>query len=245
MLADRGRATMHSMNSKDTACRSGTSRAPRRAAWPVLALLAGCGATQFEARPSIPPPLVTKIPVVVGVHITPEFRDKVYHEKRDDGEFAIAIGKAQADAFMSLMGAMFTRAVPVASADAGAAIDPEMRGVIEPVLEDFAFVTPADSGTDVYAVSLKYRVNGYRPNGEFFESWTFTGYGAAASGGLLASGTEALQKATHLAMRDAGAKLATEFGEQAVVRGLLPSVSPAPPAEVAPPATAEINPPPP
>jgi hypothetical protein len=122
--------------------------------------------------------------------------------------------------------------VPVAATDAGARTDPAIRGVIEPVLEDFAFVTPADSGSDIYAVSLKYRVNGYRPDGKFFESWTFTGYGAAPAGGLLSKGADALQKATQLAMRDAGARLASEFREQAVVRGLLPDVPPTAATEV-------------
>jgi hypothetical protein len=188
----------------------------------LLALLAGCGTTEFEARPSIPAPLVTRIPVVVGVYISPEFRDKVYREDRQGGGYAISIGKAQADAFMRLMDAMFTRVVPLPAANAGAGSDPEIRGVFEPVLEDFAFITPADSGTDVYAVSLRYRINGYRPDGQFVESWTFTGYGAAAAPGLLGKGSESLRQATQLAMRDAGAKLATEFREQAIVRGLLP-----------------------
>jgi 2-methylcitrate dehydratase PrpD len=103
------------------------------------------------------------------------------------------------------------------------------------VLEDFAFVTPADSGADVYAVSLKYRVNGYRPDGQFTESWTFTGYGAAAVGNMLGLGSEALQTAVGLAMRDAGARLATELHEQAIVRGLLPAGTPAPAVEAQPP----------
>jgi len=49
------------------------------------------------------------------------------------------------------MTAMFTRVVPVPSVDAGAATDPEIRGVLEPVLEDFSFVTPRETGTSVYA----------------------------------------------------------------------------------------------
>jgi hypothetical protein len=35
-----------------------------------------------------------------------------------------------------------------------------------------------------------------------------------------------------MALRDAGAKLAAEFRDQAIARGLLPSSLPAPPAEV-------------
>ncbi len=210
-------------------------RALRATAAASLALLAGCGTTEFEAQPAIPAPLVERIPVVVGVYLSPEFREKVYREDRDGGDVAIAIGKAQSEGFMRLMTAMFERAVPVPSADAGASTDPAIRGVIEPVLEDFAFVTPADSGTDVYAVSLRYRVNGYKPDGQFTESWTFTGYGAAASGSVLGIGTEALQKATQLALRDAGARLATELREQAVIRGLMTPGPSVPATEVPPP----------
>jgi len=213
---------------------SGAAPRLRWACWPLLVLLAGCGTTEFEARPAIPTPLVEKIPVVVGVYMAPEFSEKVYREEREGSDVAIALGKAQAEGFMRLMGAMFLRAVPVTSTDAGARTDPEIRGVLEPVLEDVAFVTPTDSGADVYAVSLKYRVNGYKPDGQFTDSWTFTGYGAAAVGNMLGIGTDALQQATQLAMRDAGARLATELREQAIVRGLLPADSSVPEAEEAP-----------
>jgi hypothetical protein len=205
------------------------------AAWLACAFLAGCGPTRFEAQPSIPTPLVTKIPLVVGVYMAPGFRDKVYAEKRDGGNYSIAIGKAQSEGFMRLMEAMFDRVVPVAATDAGASTDPQIRGVIEPVLEDFAFVTPVDSGSDVYAVSLKYRFNGYRPDGQAIDSWTFTGYGAAANASMLGGGSEVLKKAVQLAMRDAAAKLATELRDQAIVRGLLPEgtdAAPAAPVEV-------------
>ncbi len=48
---------------------------------------------------------------------------------------------------------------------AAAATDPEIRGVLEPVLEDYAFVTPADSGTPTYAASLRYTIRLYSPAG--------------------------------------------------------------------------------
>lgn len=187
-------------------------------------MLAGCAATEFEAQPNIPAPLVTKIPLVVGLYIAADFRDKVYEEKRDGADYSIAIGKAQADGFARLMDAMFDRVIAVDAVDAGGRTDPQIRAVLEPVLEDFAFVTPVDSGSDVYAVSLKYRVNGYRPDGQLIDSWTFTGYGAARNENMLSGGSGTLKTAVHLAMRDAAAKLATEFRDQAVVRGLLPQV---------------------
>ena len=148
----------------------------RAGAATLLALLGACGTTQFEAQTVIPAPLITQIPIVVGVHITPEFRNQVHREERDGGDIEIAVGKAQTDGFLRLLTAMFTRAVPVPSVAEGAAIDPEIRGVFEPVLEEFSFITPADTGTSLYAVSLKYRVNAYRLSGELIDSWTFTWY---------------------------------------------------------------------
>ena len=47
--------------------------------------------------------------------LDPEFRDKVYQEKRDGGDYSIAIGKAQSEGFARLMDAMFDRVVPVAA----------------------------------------------------------------------------------------------------------------------------------
>jgi hypothetical protein len=189
--------------------------------WAALTLLGGCAATEFEAQTVIPRPLVTRIPIVVGLYVPAAFSEAVHREKRDGAEVAIALGKAQAAGFQRLMDAMFTRAVPVASIEAGPATDPEIRGVLEPVLEEFSFVTPRDTGTPLYAVSIRYRINAYTPAGQLADSWTFTGYGAQASGSMPGQGKEALQEAAGLAIRDAGAKLAVEFREQAIVRGLI------------------------
>jgi len=205
----------------------------------AAAALAACTPTRFETQTDMPQPLIEKIPVVVGVYMPREFSEKVYEEKRDNGggEYSIGLGKAQSAGFMRILNAMFNRVVTVPSPAAGAATDPEIRGVLEPVLEDFAFVTPIDSGSPMYAASLRYKINLYSPAGELAESWTFTGYGSQPASQFPGKGDEALALATRLAMRDAGAKLAAEFREQAIARGLLPAPGPATPTEVeAPPA---------
>jgi hypothetical protein len=202
---------------------------------PALVLLAGCVTKQFETEAVIPQPLVTRIPVVVALYVPPAFRTAVHREKRDGSDYAIAIGKAQSAGFERLMHAMFMRVVPVTSVEAGAVADPEVRGVFEPVLEDVSFVTPRDTGTPLYAVSLKYRINAYSPAGQAADSWTFTGYGAQASGSMPGQGKTALQQAASLAMRDAGAKIAVEFREQAIVRGLIDASAPLVEVEVQPP----------
>lgn len=192
-------------------------------------LLAACAPTKFETSTDLPQPLIEKIPIVIGVHLPLEFTTKVYEEKRPagGGEYSIGLGKAQSAGFMRVLNAMFARVVPVASPGAAAATDAEIRGVLEPVLEDFAFVTPGDSGTQMYAASLRYTIRLYSPQGELADSWTFTGYGSQPASSFPGKGDAALAAATRNAMRDAGAKLAAEFHEQALVRGLLPSAQPA------------------
>jgi hypothetical protein len=210
-------------------------RIRRWLAWPAAALLAGCGATQMKVETVIPPPLVTRIPVVVGVHVPVAFSTAVQHEKRDGSEYMIDVGQSQTDGFLRLMNAMFDRVVPLASVEAGAATDPEIRGVFEPQLVELSFVTPRDTGTPVYAVSLKYRINAYTPAGQPVDSWTFTGYGAQPGSQMPGQGTETLRKAAALAMRDAGAKIAVEFREQAIVRGLIDESAPVRQIEIQPP----------
>jgi hypothetical protein len=215
-----------------------TRPAPRlqRALLALVALgLAACAPTRFEAASDVPAPLIERIPVVVGVYLPLAFRAQVHEEKQgDDVRLSISLGKAQSAGFMRVLNAMFERVVPLDSAAAGAATDPAIRGVLVPSLEDVAVVTPTDSGVSMYAVSLRYRIALHDPQGHLSESWTFTGYGSQPASAFPGGGEEALQAATRLAMRDAAAKLAAEFHEQAIARGLIPG-APSVPTEVMPP----------
>lgn len=202
----------------------------------IAVLACGCAPTQFETVVDVPQPLIEKIPVVVGVHLPLEFREKVYEEKRDSGvQYHIGLGRAQSAGIMRIFEAMFLRVVPVSSPADAARIDPEIRGVLEPTLDDYAFVTPLDSGTPNYSASLRYTIRLYSPQGELVDSWTFTGYGSQPGSSFPGRGDEALQAATRLAMRDAAAKLAAEFHEQAIARGLIGPATKDAPVEVTPP----------
>jgi hypothetical protein len=194
-------------------------------AWGLAALalvaLAGCGPVKLIANTNIPTPLVVKIPIAVALFIPKEFSTYVHNEERWSTDWHVELGAAQSEGISRLMNAMFERVIAVDSVSAGQAhADSGVRAILEPSVEEFAFVTPRDAGSPFFAVSIKYRVNIYLPNGKLADSWGFTGYGTAPAQGL--SSAPPLQTATALAMRDAGAKLAVEFREQATVRGLLP-----------------------
>ncbi len=215
----------------------------------ALVLLAGCGPVRLVATANIPQPLVMKIPVAVALFMPQDFAQYVHKEERWGTDWNIEIGKAQSDAMSRLLNAMFERVIVVDSLNAGAQLGEGIAAILEPSVEEYAFVTPRDAGSPFFAVSIKYRVNVYSPDGKLADSWGFTGYGNSPAGGL--SNTEPLKNATASAMRDAGAKLAVEFRDQAIVRGLLPesetadgarggsSAAPSEPESAAPPASSE------
>ena len=205
--------------------------------------LAGCGATNIVATTNIPTPLVAKVPVTVALHVPKEFSAYVHKEERWSTDWNIDLGKAQTEGITRLMMAMFDRVVVVESVNAGAQVGNDVRAILEPNVEEYAFVTPRDAGSPFFAVSIKYRVNIYSPDGRLADSWGFTGYGTSPSQGL--SSSTPLAHATALALRDAGAKLAVEFREQAIVRGLMPDLEPATPpaAEPATEPAPEVTPP--
>jgi len=210
-----------------------------------LWLLAGCGPVKLAATANIPTPLIVKIPVAVALYVPKEFSEYAHKEERWGTKWDVSLGKAQSEGLTRLLSAMFERVVVVDSVNAGAALG-DVRAILEPSVEEYAFVTPRDAGSPFYAVSIKYRVNVYSPDGRLADSWGFTGYGTSQSEGI--SSSTPMAAATGLALRDAGAKLAVEFREQAIVRGLLPEAAqdnagaapatvPPPPANEQPPAS--------
>lgn len=191
----------------------------------VALVVAGCGPVRLVATSHIPTPLVVKIPVAVAVSVPREFSEYVHKEERAGTKWEISLGKAQAEGLTRLLNAMFDRVISVDDINAGAAQAGQgIRAILEPSVEEYAFVTPRDAGSPFYAVSIKYRLNIYTPQGRLADSWSFTGYGTAPSKGM--SSDEPLNAATSLALRDAGAKLAVEFRDQAIVRGLIPETAP-------------------
>ncbi|MFL6577377.1 MAG: hypothetical protein ACJ8MR_12225 [Povalibacter sp.] len=197
-----------------------TKRAALAAAWVTLFMLAGCGPVKLVATTNIPPPLVAKIPVSVALFVPKEFSSFAHDEERSGTDWHVELGNAQTDGLTRLLNAMFEHVVVVDSLNGGSSAGAEIRAILEPSVEEYAFVTPRDAGSPFYAVSIKYRMNVYTPDGRLADSWAFTGYGTAPSAGI--SSDQPLTQATALALRDAGAKLAVEFRDQAIVRGLLP-----------------------
>ncbi len=181
----------------------------------LLGLLAGCGGVRVTAENALPRPLIEELPLKAGVYYSAEFRAYTAHEKRWSTQWEIVLGAAHVAAIDRLTKSMFASVAPVADlARPPAGLDL----ILEPRFEEYSFLTPRDSGGEIFAVTIKYRINIYDGEGRLVDSLVLTGFGNEVAGSL--SSGKPLAAATRKAMRDAGAKFASEFPDQPVVRKL-------------------------
>jgi hypothetical protein len=180
-------------------------------------LLAGCGGVRVTAENAMPRPLVDELPLKAGLYYSAEFRNYTASEERFKTKWQVLLGPAHVAAIERLAKAMFASVAPVS--DLAKLPSPPLDVVLEPRFEEYSFLTPRDAGAELYAVTIKYRINVYDGAGHLIDSLVLTGFGNEPAGSL--SSSKPLAIATRKAMRDAGAKFAAEFPDQPVVKKLV------------------------
>ena len=164
--------------------------------------LAGCGSNIVVDAATIPTPLVEKIPASIGVRIPVEFENFVHEEKVIGREkWSIDLGRSNAAFFTQLFGYMFDKVTVVGPADDATLLD--IDALIEPSIDAFEFSVPNQSKTTAFAVWIRYRLKVYDRAGTEIANWPVSAYGKSQKTTM--GGSDALQSATILAMRDAAA----------------------------------------
>ena len=182
-------------------------------------LLSGCGASLQMAAPEIPEPLLEPIPARIALRIPEEFHDYEHTEEVLGREsWTINLGDSSAVLFTDLFNHMFSAVTVIGPDD-----DPRdltIDAVIEPSIDAFEFSVPAQTRSDSFAVWIRYKLNVYDRSGTLVSSWPVPAYGKADKAGM--GGTDELQVAAVLAMRDAAAlmvmKLDNETGISKLAR---------------------------
>ncbi len=189
----------------------------------VVLMLAGCGKS-VVLQEEIPTPLVGSLPLSVGVHYNEELQSFSFLDTTIDGAtWSIDLGSSNVRLFDQIFNALFNRTVRLETLDdrpAGAELD----AIISPVIEEYAFLAPSESGSQFWAVSIRYRMELYDGNGAELANWEVVAYGKSRSRAM--RGDESLSEATSYALRDAAAALAVEIPELPEVMAL---VDPPPP----------------
>jgi len=217
----------------------------------MLVTSGGCSKS-LTIESEFPPPLIEPINLKVGVRYPEIRADYVEtDESPSRAEWDIVLANANMRMFDTLFAGMFTEvrlidhpeepsantstdklepdfSVPFAElhdADGNAVFISDTSGlnaIIEPVLEDLEVSMPAQSGTELYGVWLKYTLRVYSPEGELITAWPVTGIGQVGKNSLTAAGP--VRAAAIMAMRDAAANIVIGFSNEPMLkRRVLPA----------------------
>ncbi len=185
----------------------------------ALLLLSGCLSTTVEVdeEAEFPVPLVSKIPLTVGVHLPTELLDFVHKEDLgDDGIFTIDISDAQPTVFTNLFVGMFDNVSVISDPTR-----PEVpvAGTIVPRITEMQFATPFQTRTDYFEVWLRYEFELYGSDGTRLGNWDLTAYGKANTQNYgLNTTPPTLRSAALQACRDAMAYFTVAFPREPVVQ---------------------------
>ena len=183
----------------------------------IIVVVAGCDSRVRLDPPTIPSPNINRIPISVAVRLPENFESYVHEEDvLGREEWTIDLGRSNAVFFTQLLAYMFDTVVMLQPDD-----DPEMfdfDALIEPSIDAFEFSVPNQTKTDAFAVWIRYRIKVYDRHGTMVANIPISAYGKSLTTTM--RGSDALQRAAVLAMRDAAALMIMKFDEQALFTSL-------------------------
>jgi len=177
----------------------------------TAALVCGCGDVSIRPQASLPKALIVQLPAQVGLIIPAETRKFVDKETRFGLDWTVDLGPGEVRLLQDMFRDLFQRVEELKDLES-ARDHPALKALFEARVDQYSFVTARETGGRYYAVTIKYRINLYTPQGEKVDSYTLTGYGNSLALGM--SGGKPLARATVNAMRDAAAKFLVQFPEQ-------------------------------
>ncbi|NNF51351.1 MAG: hypothetical protein HKN59_02830 [Gammaproteobacteria bacterium] len=159
---------------------------------------------------SVPTPVVGAIPVAVGIYMDDEFRDFTHSEDRNLGdEWVISSGQLNEEMFLNLFETMFARTVDIDTPPDRGVSRSDLDALLQIKVTEYGFLTPRETGQRFFAVSFKYQILMWQPDGTPIASWRVVGYGKSAWTAF--RDVEGLREATATAIRDGAAAVALGF----------------------------------
>lgn len=169
---------------------------------------------------SSPAPLIEALPLSIAVYYSPAFRDASHRVERvRERTWIVDYGGANVRLFDDVLFNLFERVTHIERMPENGSALPGIDAILEPRIEEYAVLTPGDSGQNYYAASVKYQFLLFAPDGRFIASWPLNAYGKSPR--RMFREKQSLRRAGMLAIRDAAAALALEFDDQQQVRAWL------------------------
>jgi hypothetical protein len=181
----------------------------------LASALSGCASTASVTVNSTFPDLVADPrPIHAAVLFNEEFRTYV---ATPNDKTNITIGNAQVQLLTKAFAGLFQRVDIVSSRDE---LQPGTELVITPSVREVQVSAPSESYLNVYEVWIKYNLEMTTPDGVAIDNWFLPAYGKTPDSMML-SRSNAIQQASVVALRDAGAKLLLDFYRIPAVYGWL------------------------
>ncbi|MEH6569687.1 MAG: hypothetical protein V7709_11455 [Halioglobus sp.] len=186
----------------------------------VLSVLAGCGVKEVNVQGQFPEPLMTKLPLTLGIWYGEDFRNHEFFDEaksRKDSEWLVKTGDAQVQMWDTLLNGMFVTIVPMRANPGPDVLNQVVDAVLIPHVDELQYAIPAHTNVKVYEIWMRYRYELVTNTGEPIADWTMTSYGKTPTA-FLQSDEAAVNLAAVVALRDAGANFATNFTRVPAVR---------------------------
>ena len=151
--------------------------------------------------------------------------DHFVHDEEIIGreEWSIDLGNSNAALFRQLFGFMFEKVTVLSSTDDPKLLD--LDALIEPSIDAFEFSVPNQSKTESFAVWIRYRIKVFDQSGAEVADWPVSAYGKSQTASV--SGSQALERAAILAMRDAAALMIMKLDEATGISTMAAAGNPA------------------
>src|SRR5262245_30144660 len=143
-------------------------------------LIAGCGA-EVPVATTVPEPVVEALPLRVGVYYEPDFSNYTYSAKSSGTDWTINLGDSTTRMFDRVLDKSFASVVRLDALPAAGTTQPGVDFLLKPTVDEYAFLTPEDSGVDFYSVSIRFQLYAYAPNGVPLDQWEINAYGRTRS----------------------------------------------------------------
>jgi hypothetical protein len=171
----------------------------------ALASMAACSSTaHVTVQRQFPAVVFEPREISASLVFDQEFQSYVAHPNENT---SIDIGSSQVDLLSKAFRGLFNQVEVVNTRET---VGEGTELVIIPSVREVQLSTPSDSYLNVYEVWIKYNLDIETADGVPVDSWFMPAYGKTPDSFML-SRTDAIEEATNVALRDAGAKLLLDF----------------------------------
>ena len=171
----------------------------------ILIILSGCSSSaSVQLTNDFPQVLAKPKPLSAAIVFEPSFATYV---AKPNAKTMIDIGAAQVRLLRNAFTGLFSKLEFVTSREE---ITSDNAMVIIPSVREVQVSTPSDNYLNVFEVWIKYNLDLETVDGEAIDSWFMPAYGKTPDA-FMASKGGAIEEASIIALRDAGAKLLLDF----------------------------------